>query len=87
MLWSLHEGDGCECLLCTNECIVYYSVINCYVQIEVCRMKHQNKEKFSGNKVSVVLIIVYSVSLRCMIIIPILDAIVHEETPEDVRVV
>ena len=57
------------------------------MQIDVCRMKHKNKEKFPGNRVSVVLVIVYSVSLRCMIIIPILDAIVHGETPGDVRVV
>ena len=65
-----------------------YSVVNiCYVQIEVCRMKHQNKEKFHGNRVSVVLSTVYSVSLRCMIIILTVDVITHEGTPEDVRVV
>ena len=58
-----------------------------YVQIEVCRMKHKNKEKFHGNRVSVVLSTVYSVGLRCMIIILTLDVNVHEETPEDVRVV
>ena len=65
-----------------------YSVVNiCYVQIEVCRMKHLNKEKFHGNRVSVVLSTVYSVSLRCMIIILTLDVNVHEGTLEDVRVV
>ena len=67
---------------------MFYSVINIYyVQIEVCRMKHKNKEKFHGNRVSVVLSTVYSVGLRCMIIILTLDVNVHEETPEDVRVV
>ena len=67
---------------------MFYSVINIYyVQIEVCRMKHKNKEKFHGNRVSVVLSTVYSVGLRCMIIILTLDVNVHEETLEDVRVV
>ena len=57
------------------------------MQIEMCRMKHKTKEKFHGNRVSVVLSTVYSVGLRCMIIILTLDVNVHEETPEDVRVV
>ena len=65
-----------------------YSVVNIFhVQIEMCRMKHKTKEKFHGNRVSVVLSTVYSVGLRCMIIILTLDVNVHEETPEDVRVV
>ena len=57
------------------------------MQIDVCRMKHKNKEKFSGNRVSVVVSTVYSVSLRCMKIILTMDVIAHEETPGDVRVV
>ena len=57
------------------------------MQIDVCRMKHKNKEKFSGNRVSVVVSTVYSVSLRCMKIVPIVDVIAHEETLGDVRVV
>ena len=67
---------------------MFYNVVNIYyVQIEVCRMKHKNKEKFHGNRVSVVLSTVYSVSLRCMKIILTLDVNVHEEAPEDVHVV
>ena len=67
---------------------MFYSVVNYfYVQIEVCRMKHKNKEKFPGNRVSVVLSTVYIISLRCMIIILTLDVNVHVETLEDVRVV
>ena len=50
-------------------------------------MKHKNKEKFSGNRVSVVVSTVYSVSLRCMTIVLIVDVIAHEETLGDVRVV
>ena len=57
------------------------------MQIDVCRMKHKNKENFPGNRVSVVVSTVYSVSLRCMIIILIVDVITHEGTPGDVRVV
>ena len=57
------------------------------MQIDVCRMKHKNKVKFPGKRVSVVVSTVYSVSLRCMIIILTLDVNVHEETLEDVRVV
>ena len=57
------------------------------MQIDVCRMKHKNKEKFSGNRVSVVVSTVYSVSLRCMKIILTMDVITHEGTLEDVQVV
>ena len=57
------------------------------MQIDVCRMKHKNKEKFPGNRVSVVVSTVYSVSLRCMKIILTMDVITHEETLGDVRVV
>ena len=57
------------------------------MQIDVCRMKHKNKEKFPGNRVSVVVSTVYSVSLRCMIIILTMDVITHEGTLEDVQVV
>ena len=57
------------------------------MQIDVCRMKHKNKENFPGNRVSVVVSTVYSVSLRCMIIILTMDVITHEGTLEDVQVV
>ena len=55
--------------------------------MDVCRMKHKNKENFPGNRVSVVVSTVYSVSLRCMIIILTMDVITHEGTLEDVQVV
>ena len=57
------------------------------MQIDVCRMKHKNKEKFPGNRVSVVVSTVYSVSLRCMITILTMAVITHEGTLEDDQVV
>ena len=57
------------------------------MQIDVCRMKHKNKEKYPGNRVSVVLITVYNNSLRCMKVMLVMDVIAHEGTLEDVLVV
>ena len=50
-------------------------------------MKHKNKEKYPGNRVSVVLITVYNNSLRCMKVMLVMDVIAHEGTLEDVLVV
>ena len=47
----------------------------------------QKQGKISGNRVSVVVSTVYSVSLRCMKIILTMDVITHEGTLEDVQVV